>query len=286
MVSSSLAGQAQDEVAVDHQAELVAIFGELAGAFNGCAFLDVLQNLLVAGFVAHDEQAASGFFHGLESFVIGGHARGARPGKPQRLQLGAEFDGARLLDVEGVIVEEKFFDFGPVLFGLRHFGGDIVGGAFAPGMSTQGLRPQAEGALRRAAARGVQRDIRIQQERHVVAGDVEIALVNVGNVGQRVEILNLRGVGIVHDLVHLSETRRREFPPAACPWRNRSRRSQILCGTTKSMAGQSRKDFSGNTLTWGPTKAILIFGLAALMARARPISPGKPGVLVNSTRNS
>jgi len=36
------------------------------------------------------------------------------------------------LDVEGVVVEEKFFDFGPVLFGLRHFGGYVVGGALSP----------------------------------------------------------------------------------------------------------------------------------------------------------
>ena len=114
MVSRVLAGQAEDEIAVNDQAELVAILGELAGALDGGALLDVLQNLRIAGFVADDQQAASGFLHRLQRFEVGGDARGAGPGQAQRLQLGAEFDGARLLDVEGVVVEEKFLHVGPV----------------------------------------------------------------------------------------------------------------------------------------------------------------------------
>ena len=42
------AGEAKDEVAVHHKPQLMAIFCELAGAFNGCALLDVLQNLLIS----------------------------------------------------------------------------------------------------------------------------------------------------------------------------------------------------------------------------------------------
>ena len=70
-------------------------------------------------------------------------------------------------------------------------------------MSAQRLRPQAEGALSRTAARGVKRHIRIQQERNVVFRDVQIALVDLGDVGQRIQILNLRSVRIVDDLVVL-----------------------------------------------------------------------------------
>src|ERR1700675_4083466 len=40
----------------------------------------------------------------------------------------------------------------------------------------------------------------MQQEGHVVARDVQIALVNVGYVGQGIEILNLRPVGSMHAL--------------------------------------------------------------------------------------
>ena len=149
--------------------ELVAVLGELAGALDGGALLDVLQDLLIARLVADDEQAAAGFLHGLQRLVIGGDARGAGPGQPERLQLCAQLDGARLLDVEGVVVEEKFFHVGPEFLGLRHLGGHGVGGTLAPRMSAQSLRPQAERTLRRASARGVQRDERIKQERNVVA---------------------------------------------------------------------------------------------------------------------
>jgi hypothetical protein len=82
-----------------------------------------------------------------------------------------------------------------------HLGGHVVGRALAPGVAAQRLRPQAEGALRRAAARGVERDKRMQQERHVVLGDVEVAGVDLGRPGHLVELLrrDLRTVGIVLD---------------------------------------------------------------------------------------
>ena len=116
-----LAGQAEDEVAVDHQSELVAILGELARTFDGGALLDVLQDLRIARFIAHDQQAAACFLHRLQRLVVGGDARGAGPRHVQRLQLVAEFNGARLLNVEGVVVEEEFLHPGPVFLGLRHF---------------------------------------------------------------------------------------------------------------------------------------------------------------------
>ena len=192
------AGKSEDEVAVDEQAELLAVLGELARAFDGGALLHVLQDLRIAGLVADDEQAASGFLHRLQRFVVGGDARGARPGHLQRLQLLAKLDGARLLNVEGVVVEEEFLHPGPVFHGLLHFGGNGVGRALAPRVSAERLRPQAEGALRRTAARGVERDERIEQERHVVAARIDVALVNVDHIGQRVEVGHRRTVGIVN----------------------------------------------------------------------------------------
>jgi len=184
---------------VHYEAEFVAILGELAGALDGCAFLDVLENLLIARLIAHDQQPASGFFHGLERFKIGRDARGTRPGQAQRLQLGAQFDGAGLLQVKGVVIEEKFFYVRPVLFRLGHFSCDVVGGTLAPRMSAERLRPEAEGALRRASARGVERHKGMQQKRHVIAPDIQVAPVHIGHVRQRVQILNRRTVGIVHD---------------------------------------------------------------------------------------
>ena len=171
-----------------------------ARALNGGALLDVLEDLRIAGLEADDEQAAAGFLHGLEGVVIGGDARGAAPGEAEGLELFAELDGAGLLDVEGVVVEEELLDFREVLLGPFEFGGHVVGGALAPGVAAEGLRPEAEGALRRATARGVERDVGMEQEGHVVARDVHVALVDLGGPGHRVEIFDLRAVGIVDDL--------------------------------------------------------------------------------------
>src|SRR2546429_6825149 len=69
-------------------------------------------------------------------------------------------------------------------------------------MSRNRLRPHAEGAKRRASARGVKRHVGVQQERHVVAFDFQVALVNVRGERQRVQPfrVQLRTFGVVHDL--------------------------------------------------------------------------------------
>ena len=103
-----LARQADDEIAVDRQPQLVAILGEALRHVDGGALLDVLENLLVAGLIADDQQPAAGFLHRLQRFVIGGDARGAGPGEVQLLQLRAQLDRARFAVVEGVVVEENF----------------------------------------------------------------------------------------------------------------------------------------------------------------------------------
>ncbi len=195
-----LAGQAENEVAVNGQAEVVAVLGEGARALNGCALLDVLEDLRIARLEADDQQTASGFVHRLQRVVVGGHARSAAPRNAERLQLLAELDGAHLLNVERVVVEEEFLHFREVLLRPFHLGRNIISRPLAPRMPAQGLRPQAERALRRAAARGVKRDVRMQQERHVVARHVHVALVDLGGPGHRIQVFDLRAVGVVDDL--------------------------------------------------------------------------------------
>src|ERR1700760_2801922 len=73
------------------------------------------------------------------------------------------------------------------------------------------LRPQAESTHRRTAARGVHRDERVQQERNVVIPDVEIAIVNLRDPGERVEILDHRRIGIVYDGAVFPEARAGDF---------------------------------------------------------------------------
>ena len=67
-------------------------------------------------------------------------------------------------------------------------------------MTAQGLRPEAEGALGGASASGVKRDERIEQEWDIVAANVEVAAIDVGDMRERIEIVDGRAVGIVHDL--------------------------------------------------------------------------------------
>ena len=50
----------------------------------------------------------------------------------------------------------------------------------------------------RAAASGVESQIGMQQEGHVVAMHVEITLVNIGGIGKSVQISNIGAVWIVH----------------------------------------------------------------------------------------
>ncbi len=50
-----LAGQADDEIAVNVDANFLAVLNESAAHFDGGALLDVLQDLRVAGFETHDQ---------------------------------------------------------------------------------------------------------------------------------------------------------------------------------------------------------------------------------------
>src|ERR1700688_1916897 len=108
-----LARQTQNEVSVDNEPQLVAVLSELSSAFDRSALLDIFQDLLVSRLVPHDQQAASRFFHSLQRFKVGGNARSAGPRQTQGLQLGAKFNRPCLLNVEGIIVEEKFLHVWP-----------------------------------------------------------------------------------------------------------------------------------------------------------------------------
>ena len=52
---ASFPGQAKDEITMDHQSELVAVLGKLAGPLDGRTFLDIFENLRIAGLEAYDE---------------------------------------------------------------------------------------------------------------------------------------------------------------------------------------------------------------------------------------
>ncbi len=199
--------QANDEVAVDLDADLAAIFHEVTGHLDRGALLDVLQDLRVAGFEADDKETRTAVRHGLQFFILAVAARGAGPLEFQGLEFLAQFDGAILADVEGVVVEENLFHLREVAEGLFDFLHDVVHRTRAPGMSGNRLRPHAEGTEGRTAAGSVEGNERVQEKRDIVAFDLQIAVVNVRGEGQRVEFLRveLRTRSIVDDFAILAE---------------------------------------------------------------------------------
>ena len=75
----------------------------------------------------------------------------------------------------------------------------LQGADLAPAVAGVGLRPEAEGTHGGAAARGVKGDEGVQQERNVIAPDIEIALVDLGDPRQRIQIIDGRRLRIVND---------------------------------------------------------------------------------------
>jgi hypothetical protein len=116
--------------------------------------------------------------------------------KPDRLQLLAELDGAVLAVVESIVVEEDFLDIGEALDGRARFGRHIVGGALAPPVAecVCGHRQKVHSAGQPREV--VERDERVEQERDVVARDVQIALVGLGHPRQRVQVLDIEGLSL------------------------------------------------------------------------------------------
>src|SRR5215467_3296279 len=65
-------------------------------------------------------------------------------------------------------------------------------------MSTQRLRPQTKGTLRRTSTSRIERNVRMQQEWHVIAPHVQIAMIYIRHMWQGIEILNLWSIGVMN----------------------------------------------------------------------------------------
>jgi hypothetical protein len=73
-------------------------------------------------------------------------------------------------------------------------------------MAADSLRPQAEGAQRRAAtARGIKRDVWMQQKRDVILRDIKVTLVDLGSEWQCIEILEEWSRRIMDNLASMLE---------------------------------------------------------------------------------
>src|SRR6267142_876102 len=201
-----LTGQTDDEVTVHLDANLLAVLHELARHINSRALLDVLQDLRIAGFKANDKEPRATIRHRFQLFVLAMATRGAGPLKLQWLEFLTQFNRTVLANIERVIVEEYLFHLREVFQRLLHFANDVVHRTRAPRMAGNRLRPHTERAHRRATARRIERYERVQQERHVVALDLQVTLVNIGSKRQSIELfrVQLRPRRVVHDLAVLA----------------------------------------------------------------------------------
>ena len=264
------AGKADDEIAVNANAHLLAVLHEVAAHLERLALLDVFQDLRVAGFKSHDQQAAAGIGHGFQRFVVAVDARRAGPLEADRLEFLAERQNAIFANVERVVVEEKFLGLRKHLVRLLEFARHVFHRPRAPGMAGKRLRPQAEGAKRRTSARRVEGNERMQQERHVVILDRQIVLVDVGRKRQRIELFGLhqRPRRVVDDFAVFHVAGVANLGERVCPAQIPPPRDRIRRAPRNRYPELASRLSAGLICTCGPTKAILISGFFSFMARA------------------
>src|SRR5581483_1398312 len=184
-----LAGEPHDERPVDQDAELVAVLGEAAGGADVDAFLDVLQDLVVRRLVADHEEAKAAVLHDLERLVVDVGAGVRRPGVAHLADAARDVAGALLVGGEGVVVEEDLAHAREHVPHRLDFPEHVRDAARAVAVPGRHLRPEAEGAAGRAAAAGVERDVRVLAVRRVVLLEVEVLGVDLGREGQIVQLL-------------------------------------------------------------------------------------------------
>ena len=196
---AGFAGEPQNEGAVDDDAELVAVFGEAAGKIHPHALLDVDQDLLIAGFVADQEQTQAIILHDFEGLARNIGLGVARPRDPELAKLLRQRFDARQVVGQRVIVEKEFLHLRKGAHRPFHFRDDVFDRAHAITVSAHRLGPQTESTARFAAASRVERDIGVQQIAAEVVLDLEVALVHRRHPGKRIHVLEHRAVFVVDD---------------------------------------------------------------------------------------
>ena len=158
-----------------------------------------VQNVVVAAFVADEEQAQAVVLEDFDGVVIQVRAAVAAPVDAERAELFGNFARARQVRGEGVVIEEKFAHLRENFLHVGHFVGDILRRADAVFVSADGLRPEAEGALGRAAAAGIHRNVGMQQVADEIFFDLQIAFIDIRHPRQRVHVRNHFALGVVFD---------------------------------------------------------------------------------------
>src|SRR5262249_48892283 len=152
-----LARKSENESTVDRDAELVAILREAARNVDPHALLDVVEDLLVAGFVADEQEAQTIIAEHFQRRARHVGFRVARPNHSQLAELLRDRLGARPIVGEGIVIEEELLDLWEIMPRQPDLLDDMPDTAHAVPVPADGLRPQAERAFRSAAAAGIER---------------------------------------------------------------------------------------------------------------------------------
>src|SRR5215813_742603 len=174
----AFARQPEDEGAMDGDAEIVAVLGEPPRDIDQHSLFDVVQDLLIARFVADQEQSEPVVAQDLQ-----------RPTRDIRLGIAgprdaklSEFAGnglcARQVVGKGVVIEEELLNLGECRLRPSDLVDDVANAAGAVAMTADGLRPQAERAARFAASAAVEGDVGMLQIADEIPLNVEIPLVD------------------------------------------------------------------------------------------------------------
>src|SRR5207244_12230909 len=142
-------------------AELVTVPGEATRALDAHTFPDVLEDLLVARLVADDEQPKPVVLEDLQRLAVDVRPRVRRPGDPHPAEPLGDVTGARRIGGGGVVVEEELLHLREAPPHVRHLLEDVADTADPVRVAGRDLRPEAERAAGRAAAAGVERDVRV-----------------------------------------------------------------------------------------------------------------------------
>ena len=187
-----LSRKAEDEGAVDRDAERLRVPREFPGDVETQPLLDVVQDSLISRLVADQQKAKTIVPHDLERPTRDVRLRVARPGYAETAQAASDLLGAREVVRERVVVEEELPDLGKVALGQRHLGLDALRASHPIAMPANGLRPQTEGALGPASPSRIERDIGVQEVADEVVLDRQVPLVHVDHEGQSVHVLDRR----------------------------------------------------------------------------------------------
>ena len=187
-----LAGKPEDERAVDPDAERLGVPGELPRDVQADPLLHVVEDALVAGFVADEQKAKAVVFQDTERLVRDVRLGVARPCDAEPTEPARDRRGAGQVVGEGVVIEKDLARLWEIALGERDLAHDVLDRARPVPVSADGLGPQAEGALRPAAAPRVERHVRVEEVADDVVLDRQVPPVDVDDERERVHVFELR----------------------------------------------------------------------------------------------